>query len=273
MEPQELFAAIRAGGYELVRDALRSHPWWAEMVNPQKDAWDECRPLHCAAKHGHLDLVKLLVEAGAEIYSNPMTTYPAVMVAAWNKRSEVVSYFLDEIPDRAVGTNKLGVTLNLAARQGWVDKVRQHLALDPLAVHQRGSIGDTPLHWPAHNGHTEIVSLLLDAGAAIEADALGCYGGKPLHWASKHEPATVELLLSRGAHVNARNLWHPASGTTPLITNACQPQDCAEVTELLLAAGADMRAKDSEGKTALEHAFEQKLVRIPEVLLRHGASL
>jgi ankyrin repeat protein len=42
------------------------------------------------------------------------------------------------------------------------------------------------LHWPAHNGFVEIVEVLLDAGAAIDADEINCYGGKPLHWASEH---------------------------------------------------------------------------------------
>ena len=60
---------------------------------------------------------RLLVERGAEVYTNPMNTYPPVMQAAWNKHAEVVKYFLEEIPDKAAGTNGLGVAINLAARQ------------------------------------------------------------------------------------------------------------------------------------------------------------
>lgn len=60
-------------------------------------------------------------------------------------------------------------------------------------------------------------------------------------------------------------------GATPLIMNASQPNDCSKVTELLVAAGADIRARDAQGKTALANALERKLVRIPEVLLRNGA--
>jgi hypothetical protein len=43
--------------------------------------------------------------------------------------------------------------------------VRKHIERDPLSVHQRGWIGDTPLHWPSHNNNVEIVTMLLDAGA------------------------------------------------------------------------------------------------------------
>jgi ankyrin repeat protein len=218
-------------------------------------------------------VAKLLVDQGAEVYSNPLATYPAVIIAAWNDQQTLVDYFLEDIPDKAVGTNGIGVTLNLAARQGWTDIVRKHIRSDPLAVHQRGWIGDTPLHWPCHNGSVEIIELLLDAGADIEADEINCYGGKPLHWASEHKPETVKFLLDRGADVNGRNVKPDSNflGFTPLIMNASQNNDCAEVTELLLSAGADINATDALGKTALDHALEKELQHIPDVLHRHQA--
>jgi len=186
----------------------------------------------------------------------------------------VVKYFLEEIPGKAAGTNGLGVTINLAARQGWVEIVRKHLERDPLTVHQRGWIGDAPLHWPSHNNYAEIVSMLLDAGADVEADEINCYGGKPLHWASEHAPAAVQVLLDRGADVNSRNRKADSQfyGMTPLIMNATQKNDCAEVTELLIRAGADIRAVDATGKSALAHAQERGLLKIQEVLGRHGAA-
>ena len=76
-----------------------------------------------------------------------------------DKHPDVVKYFLEEIPDKAAGTNGLGVTLNLAAREGWAEIVRKHLDRDPLSAHQRGWIGDTPLHWPSHNNFVEIVAM------------------------------------------------------------------------------------------------------------------
>jgi ankyrin repeat protein len=166
------------------------------------------------------------------------------------------------------------VAINLAARQGWVDIVRKHIERDPLAVHQRGWIGDTPLHWPSHNNHTEIVTMLLDAGAEIESDEINCYGGKPLHWASEHAPGTVRVLLDRGANVNSRNIKADSEffGMTPLIMNATQKNDCSEVTELLIRAGADIAAVDARGKTALHHARERGLIKIQEVLRGHGAT-
>ncbi len=270
---QDIFPLVAAGDCEGARRLLDADPGLANVRNTTKDAWDESFPLTSAAKYGHLEIVKLLVERGAEVYTNPFNTYPAVIMAAWKKHQHVVDFFLNEIPDQAHGTCGLGVMINLAAREGWAEIVRQHIERDPLAVHQRGWIGDTPLHWPAHNGNVEIVRMLLDAGAAIEADEIGCYGGKPLHGASEHSPETVKLLLERGADVNSRNVNVGSKflGMTPLIMNATQNDDCAEVTELLLAAGADIRATDAQGRSALDHAAAGGRKRIVEVLRQHGA--
>jgi len=255
----------------MVRSRIEADPGLVGLRNPNADKggpdWDELTLLHTAAKSVHLDMVKWLVEAGAEVYSNPMSSYPAVALAAWDKHQDVVDYFLKEIPGRAAGTNGLGVMCNLAGRFGWLDIVRRHVERDPLVVHQRGWIGDTPLHWPAHNDSSDIVGVLLAAGADPNAHVTNWMGGTPLHWASERSPRSLKLLIDAGADVNARVLLDEGmKDATPLVWCAKQRDDCAECAEVLLAAGADRSLTDAEGKSALDHAVAQGHNRVAAAL-------
>ena len=260
MDNDALFTDIRLGHQWKAVEYFSSHPQHINLLNlralpEDSKVWDELTPIHCAAKYGHLEMVRWLVEHGSEVYSNPFRSYPAVIVAAWEKRLALVDYFLKEIPEKAAGTNGLGVMCNLAGREGWADIVAEHIRCDPLVVHQRGWIGDTPLHWPAHNGFLEIVRMLLDAGANPNIEENNWAGGTPLHWASERHADIIQLLVERGADVNARvrpSVWH--AGATPLIWCAKQRDDSAEAAAKLLELGADASLTDAEGKRAIDYA-------------------
>jgi uncharacterized protein len=276
---QAIFAAIDTSDISDVKRILDDDPGLICARNFGRNtdgtlqrASDSPTPLQTAAMLGHLQIVKLLIDRGAGIYETAQWGYPAVEHALWKGQQHVVDFLLGEAaahPSVAgAPTYGLGCDVNLAARNGWLDLVKKHLDKDRLAVHRRGVIGETPVHWAAHNGQVEIVRALLDAGADIEADEIGCYGGKPLHWASEHAPQVVKLLLERGAAVNGRNVKPGAEyeGVTPLIMVATQANDCAECAELLIAAGADLHATDTKGRSALTWAVAKGAKRVEAVL-------
>src|SRR5581483_11108358 len=64
--------------------------------------------------------------------------------------------------------------------------------------------GETALHLVARSGNVDAAKLLLKAGAKV--DTVEQFGGQtPLMWAAaRRHPQMVELLLSKGANVNAR---------------------------------------------------------------------
>ena len=260
---------VRSVDLKKVQSAAADQPDLVHTRDPHGDEM-EMTALHCAARHGHLEICKFLVEQGAEVYSHPTATYPPVFWAfyhAGEHSKAVVDYFLKEIPEKAFGTAGFGLTINLAARMGFTEIVRKHVERDPLAIHCRGWIGDTPLHWSSHNGHSDIVELLLEAGADVEADEINCYGGKPLHWASECRPEVVLLLLKHGAEVDSLNAKQGSRycGITPLGMNVLMEDDCEEVTKILIEAGADTSVT-FEGKTLREIAEEKGNKKILEVL-------
>lgn len=275
----DFFELVREGNCERVLQTLSNQPelLWARNPNAGKDDqpdWDEVNVMHSAAKRGHLDLIRTFVSLNAEVYSNPTCTYPPVMLAHWSQHEEVVRYFLKEIPNLAYGTNGLGVTCNLAGRAGWGDLVKAHILADPLVVHQRGWIGDTPLHWPAHNGFETIVDDLLRAGADPNAHVLHWVGGTPLHWASEKSPAIVRKMLAAGSRVNEQVILEGSTlqGATPLICCARQKDDCADCAHALLDQGADPSIADAFGKRAIDYARERGHKRVAQVLDNWGPS-
>jgi ankyrin repeat protein len=264
-----LYEAIEAGDDNVAIGLIQDN---AELAGVwRKGRWGWEYPLNVAAQHGRLAIAKALVESGAEIYAVNQGDYPPVFNALSDGHREVGEYLLEASAKSDNGrlppTYGCGIDIVLAARLGLLARVQMHVERDPLAVFRRGCIGETVLHWPAHNRHVEVVRFLLDSGTLIEADEIGLYGGKPLHWAAEHAPACVALLLERGANPNARNLMKgDFEGFTPLHMMARQSEQELECARLLLAAGADPTLLDARGQTALDVAKANGRERVVQFL-------
>jgi|ERR1035441_4601856 ankyrin repeat protein len=87
----------------------------------------------------------------------------------------------------------------------------------------------TPLIWTAELGDTEVVRMLVRAGAGV--NGTNSDGATPLHFAANAE--IVQLLIAAGADVNKRSLTR----STPL-----HHARTAEVARLLITAGANRNA-------------------------------
>ena len=120
--------------------------------------------------------------------------------------------------------------------------------------------------------YTAIVKLLLQHGADIHADQDAAVFGA----VREAPPEVVRLLLEKGAPVNARD--YDSYGDTVLMEAA--GGGSVETVKMLLTAGADIKAINKNGQTALmkavtlDHRYSPS-VRLPmiEVLLKVGSDI
>lgn len=124
-------------------------------------------------------------------------------------------------------------------------KVAEFLAAWPdTRVDQRNEHDETILMLASLRGHRELVNRLIARRAQVNKD-----GWTALHYASTgaHLPV-MSLLIDAGAMVNARS----PNGTTPLMMAAHYGNSAA--VKLLLDAGADAQLKNQLGLSALDFA-------------------
>lgn len=101
-----------------------------------------------------------------------------------------------------------------ATKRGELERVRDFLAADPSLIHTRDEEQSTLLHHAAWKGYPEIATLLLDAGADVNARNENThYGGTPLHHAAHgNQKAVAEILVERGADLHTVS----CNGRTPM---------------------------------------------------------
>ena len=200
--------AAQAGDAKRVEHLLATNPKLATQPISQNDQL----AIQFAAREGHVDVVRLLLEAGADplkgVYPNRKATSALAFARdrGHNRVVKVIEDYLTEHPQEKAEPGE-GDALMAAVKEGNVATVRMVLDSDAsLASHPA-----RPLKEAAIKGNLDIVRLMLDHGAdpdePYEMD-LGDEGvhnnaGEPLWLAAHHNHYEVcELLLERGADPN-----------------------------------------------------------------------
>lgn len=148
-----------------------------------------------------------------------------------------------------------------AATSGDMETVRQMLAANPALVQSRIDWDFTALHGVAGEEQFEMAEFLLDACA--DPNAKNDEGITPLHLAAY--AGMVELLVRRGADIDIRS----TDGRTPLLVQAAEAGGY-EAMEALLKLGADPRATDKRGQSALDISRSREEEDKLELLRKYG---
>lgn len=232
-----------------------------------------------------------------------LADFPLHLAANLGDRPGVAEALRQGVPVDLPEAKKQSTALMFAAERGHADLV-ETLVAQGADVNYQNAFGFTPLHASVNGGHLAVTQYLVDQGAAVNGG--GSKGRTPLYLAAERDDLdTVRFLVEGGAEVNARSDrgWTPlyaaagnnslaiagyllehgahvnqtsAAGThSPLLTAAYHNH--VEMVELLLAAGADPRARLSEihrgypNFTALDIARRQQNQTVVELLEKHLA--
>jgi ankyrin repeat protein len=231
MTAHRLGRLVAAGDTDAVRAAVTASPGLLGRTVERADqgGWT---PLHLAVAEEHADIVRVLVEAGADLGARTEHHRTPLHLA------------LQYAPALVPLLLRLGAVLD-APSAAFLDDVEELTRqLDDGATLTDPLSGVDLLSWAARGGAASTARLLLARGA--DAD------GGALHAASSGaRPELVRLLLDAGADVDRRD---PHTGRTPLhaAVAAGPGGDAPEVVRVLLSAGADVDATTTDGASALD---------------------
>lgn len=195
--------------------------------------------MHMASRKGHLALVQLLCEAGADKDAATELGWTPLILAAHAGHCDVMRFLCEVGADKEKQSHDGQTPLFMASRKGHVAGVALlceagadtdralplHAAVDSghvevvrllcgagASTNAADEQGWTSLHVASKGGHLDCVQLLCGAGAQKDAEA--DRGWTPLHWAAHEGHCEVVRCLSEelGAYTN----WIAQDGQTPL---------------------------------------------------------
>ena len=262
----QVLTAARAGDLATLRDALERDP---TLVSA---SYWYMPPLHFAVREGHLEAVRLLVAAGADLtHRNALYGNDTLLQMAEERGHRRVARFLREGLHRRLSSAGVRHAVHDAVAGGDTAGLTRLLADDPRLADLGDHLGRRPLHYAVAAGRRDLVDLLLDAGADIDApgfggdDRLGGAGFRPVslalwrnpYWGRRDDLALARHLLERGAD------YSPAV--------AAALGDESRLDELLRADAATANLAEACGKRPLSAAAERGHLAIVRRLLAAGA--
>ena len=237
-EPAERAAALcqaaEAGHVSVVHTLLRKSTSASAI-------WEGTSAMHCAAKAGQLEVMKLLKDKGGDLKATDGNGATPAFIAAENGQAQALS-FLQTSDCDLEKANKFGQTPAwIAASNGHLEVLKLLKGCNcNLKARDSGGRGRTPADAAAEHGHVDVLQLLHAAGCDLAA-------------ASKYAAQEGHVEVLRFLQSLAVDLdMVDAKGVAPCHAAAATGQ--LEALRFLHAAGCNMETVDEDGVTPAHFA-------------------
>jgi len=180
-------------------DAVAMRRLLAEDPARSRNGYFYTPPIHFAVREGHVEIVRMLLDAGADSEWNGHYGLSLIDLAKERGHDNVMA-LLEETRTRRGRTppseTREDHPIHTAAQAGHVRRVRALLDADPSLVNRGDRAGGTPLHRATAGSAREVITLLLDRGAdihAIHGVGLGASSGF-----SPHDVQAIDIAVWGG---------------------------------------------------------------------------
>ena len=228
-------------------------------------------PLYLACYKGHLNVVKTLVEHGADLSARNWQNTPLVQVAAIGGHKNVIEALTNQFGCNLNDTGFQGRSiLHLACKFGHVELAEiliTEFGLDPMCVDDDEN---TPLHNAALGGHLSVVKMLVLQHNA-DINARNNQNDSPLHIAARCGHTNVMKAFINDFNCNRYDKGF--EGRTILHT-ACEYGHIELAEALIIDLGLDPLCVDDDMYTPLHYAALGGHLSVVKMLTsRHNADL
>ena len=206
-----------------------------------------------ACKNGDINMVKKLIDKGANInYRDKLESRTCLIWAIYKKNETLINFFIKNSIELKFNKNiYLNNAIELASRLGHL-KIVKYLVEHGANVNTMNREGQTPLNSAARWGNIDIVKYLISKGADVN---LKKSFTALMNAAENAQYAIVKYLVEHGANVNLQD----EIGETALIK--ASSRNFFEIVKYLVEHGANVNIKSDTNRTALNQTNDIRIIR------------
>lgn len=246
-------------------------------VNPDRKDDRERTPLSYAAENGHSSVVwLLLMRSDVLMHSADADGLTPLSYAARGGHHLVLNMLLGQARTRQeLYDDNRRTPLSYASEYGHSDMVQALLTRGYIEPDAADNHGKTPLYWAIFSRRHDVIALLREKGANVEATFRDENGksdpecGRMLLWRAVEcrDSHIVDILLHFGLGTEL-----PSRAGITMLVSAAENDDC-ELARILLSHRANMSARGKTGNTPLLIAAKRSNTAFVKLLLEHDAGL